>query len=434
MTIDTTNTQTVTAPARPALRVALAILISMCAIYFFSFFQRVAVPGTIFDQLQSDFQISAGLVAGLSSLYLYIYGGMQFISGVLNDRFGAARIMLACGVLLTVGSILFPLSRSVTTLYAARTLVGLGASLAYVSLIKQLDDLFTPRQFPVYLGIALVLGYAGGLVATSPFSYTVAHCGGWRGPLFAVGVLSGVALLAAVVLFKRTGLLAPRPRTRAPLAFGIILRNRATLPLLIAVPINFAVYFLLQSTLGMKFLVDYCGVSTQAASTCTFAMMLSMMSVALASGFLTRAIGNRRKPLIVVAILCALGGYLCLLWGLQRGYGGSWFLFSYVLLASSNLASPIANVLMIELSPPEAVGTAIGLLNGFFYVFVAVLTSLAGMVMNHYQSTARVTAHAVIYPKEAYLMILLICAALSLASLIIAAFLREPRQNISHAA
>ncbi len=91
------------AARRPRRGTALLVVSCMCAIYFFAYFQRVSIPGAIFNEIQSSLAISAGAVAAFSALYMYIYGGMQFIAGAMNDRFGAVRVILLGGILLAVG-------------------------------------------------------------------------------------------------------------------------------------------------------------------------------------------------------------------------------------------------------------------------------------------------------------------------------------------
>ena len=70
----------------PSTRLAVAAFATMGSIYFFSYFQRVGVPGTIFNELQSSFAATAAAVTALSSIYLYIYAGAQLIVGMLADR------------------------------------------------------------------------------------------------------------------------------------------------------------------------------------------------------------------------------------------------------------------------------------------------------------------------------------------------------------
>ena len=55
----------------------LIMLVGMTALYFISYFQRVAVPGTVFNELQVDFNASAVAITALGALFLYIYGFWQ---------------------------------------------------------------------------------------------------------------------------------------------------------------------------------------------------------------------------------------------------------------------------------------------------------------------------------------------------------------------
>ena len=125
----------------------LIMLASMITLYFFSYLQRVAVPGTIFNELQLDFNASAVAITALGALFLYVYGFWQIFAGMLADRFGGLRMLLIGGLLMTVGALVFPLARSLPLLYTTRVLVAFGASFMYISLIKEIDTLFDRRHF-----------------------------------------------------------------------------------------------------------------------------------------------------------------------------------------------------------------------------------------------------------------------------------------------
>lgn len=405
-------------------RVPLMILVSMIAIYFFSFFQRVAVPGTIFDELQQTFAVSAGVVTGLGTIYLYIYGAMQPVTGILADRLGAGRVVVIGGALMSVGAILFPLATSLPMLYAARALIGLGASMIYVSIAKAIDGLFGAEHFVVLLGLTIFLGYSGGLVGTFPFE-RLTHAIGWRPALLAAGILCALAVLGAFLLFHRTGQLAGRPSGNPWRAIVAVLSNRASWPNLAISLGNFAVYFLVQGMIGKKFLTDYGRLSSAAAASFTCVMMLTTMCMALGGGYLSRLLGNRRKPLVIAAITCVVVSVCLMLLLLRFDAAGGWFLPCYVLLACSSIGSAAGGALMKELNPPEAVGTSVGMLNTSCYLAVAVVGSVAGIIMDRFQDQTLRTATAVIYPKEAYQTIFLFCLVLSAGSLIVAGFIRE---------
>jgi sugar phosphate permease len=114
----------------------IAVFFLMVSIYFFSYFHRVAVPGTIFNELQHDFSATASAIAMLGAIVFYIYASTQVFTGLMVDRWGAGRILVIGGTVMALGAILFPLSHSMTFLYFSRILVGLGASLVFISMVK----------------------------------------------------------------------------------------------------------------------------------------------------------------------------------------------------------------------------------------------------------------------------------------------------------
>jgi MFS family permease len=405
-------------------RMPLITLLFMCSIYFFSYFHRVAVPGTIFDELQTDFKMSAGEVAWLGALFLYIYAGMQLVAGLLNDRFGAAKVLLAGGSLLTLGAILFPLAQTPPPLYAARALVALGASLIFLSVVKALDSLFGSKYFAPLLGVVLFLGYSGGLAGTYPFE-RAAHAFGWRHALLGAGVVCTVCLFLVGWLLHATGQLRRTEKTASPFILKDIIQNRQSIPVLLSGSVNWAVYFLIQATVGKKLLTDYGHLAPSKAASFTFAMMLGAMSASLLSGFVSRALGNRRKPIMLCGTGITFFTLLALCVTLHFNLGAAWFLPCYILLAVSAGSSPIFCTSMKELNPEEAAATSVGLLNGTCYLTIAIVTNLAGYIMDGFQEQAIHTETALIYPPAAYLTIFAILLGVALCSFVSTFFIRE---------
>lgn len=153
----------------------ILIFLSINAVYFFAYFQRIAVPGTIFNELQTSFLLSASAVATLGTLYLYIYGGMQFFAGIMADRLGAGRVLITGGALLSAGSILFPLSHSLTYHFAVGWFlfgyillaVSSGASPVYTTSMKELNPAEAAATAVgflngiCYLSVSLFINLAG---------------------------------------------------------------------------------------------------------------------------------------------------------------------------------------------------------------------------------------------------------------------------------
>ena len=404
-------------PAAHSRRGALLVLLAMSLIYVFSYFHRVAVPGQIFDDIQSSMRLSAAAVTTLGAVFFCVYAGMQFPMGMAVDRWGGMRMLLLGGLVMCAGSIVFPLSHSVWLMYASRAITAFGASFMYLCLVREIDALFEPRQFPKLLGLVLLVGYGGGVAGTAPFQYLVSHVG-WRTALLAVGILSSLTLAAVWLLLRRFS--HPRPRGR-PMSFrplADILFNRRSFPLLVCAAINFPVYFVIQSTLGKKFLQDVAGLSSGWASNLTFVMMLATAVLVPLGGFSLHLTGHRRKPFVVLTAVLVLAASLLMLAGVRLGWGGGLFLLCYLMLAVSTALTPAVLAAMKELNRPDTVALSIGVYNTLAYIGGALLANVSGVVLDHYRHRATATAAGIIYPPEAYMVIFAILLALGLMSVV----------------
>ncbi len=239
------------------------------------------------------------------------------------------------------------------------------------------------------------------------------------------GLTVGATLLTGV-LFQRTGRMRAGRGAFNGCALLAVLTNRASLPNLLVAPLTFSAYFLVQATIGKKLLTDYCGMSSAAAAAFTFVMMLVTMGAATVGGFATRWSDNRRKPVIVASIAAAVLASAMLLAALHGDWPPAWFLAAYLILAAANVSAPAATALIRELNPPALTGTAVGVLNAVVYLGVALVTTVAGFIMDGYADRAVQTESAVLYPREAYTTIFRVCLGMSLTALAISMrFIRE---------
>jgi len=407
-------------------RRALAVTLAMCMVYFFSYFQRVAVPGTIFNELQSDFLLSAGGVSLLGAIYLYLYGLMQIPTGLLADRFGGPKVLIAGAVLLTIGSAWFPLAHSPLALYASRGIIGVGASLIYVSIIKEVNELFAPRHFAMVLSVVLLLGYSGGLAGTLPFE-EVSRAWGWRASLLAVAALCALSLLVLLLVLQRTH--RARRGHVAPVSLvpplKRILANHAGYPALIAFPLQFSLYFVVQGSIGKKMLEDVTGIPSSTSATITFLMMLVAIVCTSGSGFLSRLAGNRRKPFAVLGASLALVSVLGL--ALGAGFGPSPLVLGgfSIGLALSTVGSTMYLTSFKELNAGEAAGAAVGVLNCANYLAVALVSNGAGWVLDRFAGSAVRTDGFLVYPRPAYTALFAICLALAALGFTATLLMRE---------
>lgn len=404
----------------------LLLLLSMCLIYFFSYFQRIAVPGTCFDELQRDFKASAAAITALGSIFLYIYGFAQFFVGMAADRFGGRRTMLFGASVLVCGSILFPLSHSLSMLYITRAILAAGASTIFISLAKEIDTLFNPRHFAIWLGISLFIGYSGGIAGTYPFERAVSSFG-WRAAMFGAAGLCLIALITTFLVFHKF----PADRTQNASVkttyLRSVLKNRLSYPPTIAGAINFAIYLLFQAALGKKMLTDCCSISSAQAAAITFAMIIACTSFASASGFISRLIGSRRKPVILTGVFLTLATTIMLMVALHGRPDHRIIGAGFIMLGIAASPSPIVLSSVKEVNIGAAAATSMGFANCGAYIVVAIIINLAGLVMDCFREETCLINQAVIYPVVSYRLILAGCTVLAVISVITAFFIRETK-------
>jgi len=270
----------------------------------------------------------------------------------------------------------------------------------------------------------MFIGCSGGLASTLPFERAV-HAWGWRPSLLFIGLATVVVVAGSGWLFRRTRDITRHVGTLSLRSIPTILRDRSNVMMLIAGPLNFAVFFLMLTVVGKKFLQDYGRMDSPTASLLTLVMMAMPMTIALTNGLFLRLSGGRRKPLMVLSVVMAMLSVIALLAGIHFGLSGKWFLCCYVLLGLSTLASPISNVIIKELNPSEHLGLAIGIANGVSYLDVALASTLSGATLDHFRAHAVITTGAILYPQEAYTTIFIGCLALLVIALVSALFVRE---------
>ncbi|MCM8777833.1 MAG: MFS transporter [Candidatus Omnitrophica bacterium] len=393
------------------------------SIYFFSYFQRVGVPGTIFNEIQSTFHLSATSVTGLASITFLIYGIMQIFAGITADRFGGFRTFLLGSFLFSFSSVLFPFSYSPFILFLARGLVGFSAGFIFISLIKILSTIYKAEEFPLYLGISLILGYSGGIFATYPLARSV-YLIGWRNSFLVAGILCSFFTLISFPFLKRARISFTQKQTFSLPRLLKIVKNTHTFPVIISGPISFGIYFLFQSSIGKKFLEDFCNFTSAKASSFTFIMMVVNTLFAFLSAY-TSKITGKRKPIIMFSTTSTMIATILMLFNLVFNINPGLFLVGYLLLAISAAVSPVYITVMKEMNSIEVAATSVGFLNTISYLFISVISFIAGRILDHFRYLALEISGVVIYPASAYRTILLLCLSLTMISFLVSFSLKE---------
>lgn len=414
---------------------ALALFFLGMLLYFVVNIHRVAIPGQIFSELQTELGVSASAIAGLGTSFMYIYATIQLLVGVMVDRYGGMRVLVLGGVVMSVGSLFFAFSNSLWMLFASRSLIGLGCGCAYLSLVKECARLF-PSRFTTILGFVILFGYSGGIAGTYPFVRTV-EAFGWRAGMLGIAALGVLVLIGIAFLwryFRKPAINSAAVLSLQPYRQGF--SNVHNLKGIFSFSMSFGLYYVVLTVIGKKFLEDVGGLTPQIASLCCTAMVLLSAISNQAIGILSTLVGNRRRPFILwqtsflpVGCVLVLAGLLFLPQGAALGY---LLIAAFLLISMASGFSPVTNANMLEVNPPALTGVGVGISNFSAYAFVALFSTLSGGVLDLFSAQAKTTATGSLrYPDIAYIALFGVFLLLGISAHAIAHRLRETNgQNI----
>jgi len=397
------------------------------ALFFIAFFHRVA-PGVIAKELMQAFGATGTLIGLLSSVYFYAYAGLMIPGGVLIDAYGVRRVVAAGGVVMGVGTLAMAMATAPWLLFTGRFLVGAGATVTFIGVLKIASVWFSPQQFGTLSALSATVGIFGSLAGTAPLAWLVLVTG-WRGALVLVSLatLAAAALCAWIVRDHPDGEATKSPGVThlAIVIRGVleVLGNRHTWP-------PFLTFFCLYSAMGnlllwsVPFLRDVYGLSTLSAAGYASAVSLALLVAAPATGWISDRMHRRKTPYTV--LVSGLSGFWIAL-VLTLGSVPLWGVFALffglgIFGAAFVLTWPIGR----EVNPPQLAGVAVAVVNLGGFLGAALTQGPIGAILDARWAGVMV-AGARAYPVEAYRAAFVVCAAFALAAAALSPLLRETR-------
>jgi len=180
---------------------AVFLIAVLAALYAVSQFLRNSI-GVIANDLARELHLTATQTGFLSSAFFFAFAAVQIPIGILIDRYGPKRTMLATAVLTVAGTVFFAIAPSAPMLIAARVLMGLGCSTFFMAPLVIYARRFPPERFAGLTSLQMGLANTGTLAATAPLAASAAVFG-WRASFFAVAILTVVIVLAIAWIVPR---------------------------------------------------------------------------------------------------------------------------------------------------------------------------------------------------------------------------------------
>ncbi|MFE0028386.1 nitrate/nitrite transporter [Amycolatopsis sp. NPDC059021] len=378
---------------------AWLIWVAAVTVYLLAVFHRTSF-GVAGLQAAERFGVGAAALGTFTVLQVGVYAAMQIPTGVLVDRYGPRRILIAALLFLGLGQVLLGVAQSYALGLVARGILGFGDALTFVSVLRLVAAHFPGRQYAVLTSLTGAVGYVGNLAATVPLTLLL-EGPGWVPTFLTVGLVT-VAYAAVVVLRVRDvphGEPEPVRERVHPKALGRQVIRAWKVP---GTRLGFWVHFttmfapnVLTLLWGMPFLVQGQGLPKASASALlTVFVFGSMIGGPLVGGIIGRH-PSLRMPLV--------GGYLggaALVWAVLLGWSGpiptAVLVPAFAFLALGGPASMIGFALARDYNPLRRVGTATGVVNVGGFVATTLAALSIGVLLQWTGGNFRVALLAVV--------------------------------------
>ena len=375
-------------PRTSALATTRRIVFALAlASFVLSFFHRTA-PAAIAGELTQAFAISGAVLGTLAATYFYVYTVLQIPVGVLADTLGPRKLLAGGSAIAALGSLLFALAPAWEVAAVGRTLVGIGVSVAFISILKVSAVWFPANRFATLAGMTMFAGNLGAVIAGAPLAWLVTQAS-WRSVFVGLAVLSSLLAVASWWRVRDrpedAGLPAVNPfapaAARLPWMHAVlrVLANRATWP---AFCVNAGVggsYLTFAGLWAVPYLQQTRGMPRVDAAQHTSMLLLGVAIGSLVIGMVSDRLQSRRGVMRAFVLLYVLSWAPWVLhadWPLGATLG--WFLLMGLLIPGFTLSWTIAK----EANPVEFAGIATAVVNVGIFLGTGVLQPLVGWVLD----------------------------------------------------
>jgi len=404
--------------------VALAIVV---ATYALSFFQRFAPAGIAAD-LVAAFNTSASSLGALAATYFYVYTIMQVPTGILVDTLGPRRILLIGGLVGGAGSLMFALASGLELALVGRTLIGLGVSVTFIAMLKIIAVSFDERRFATLVGLAMLIGNLGSVLAGAPLSW-LAQVASWRHIFVALAAISLLLGVACWVLLREQPTAAGQTDTkpsfdRSLIVSGLVsvLKNRDNWP---TVCVNFGIcgsFFAFAGLWATPFLTQAHGLSRAAAANHVSLYFVGFALGCVFMGALSDRLG-KRKPVLIVTSHLYLLIWLILLWDMALPLLASYALFTLMGLVTAGFT--LTWSCAKEVNAPQLSGISTSVTNMAGFLAGAILQPLVGWVMDQRWQGGLTSTGARLFTADDYHAGLLLLTAVAAFGALASWWIRE---------
>jgi MFS family permease len=376
--------------------------------------------GVFINPLSDEFGWSRALISGAFSLSTIIMGISSIIMGWLNDRKGPRIVMTICGILVGSGLILVYWADSIWQLYLFFAIIfGLGMGGLMTPQMSTITRWFVSKRH-LMLGLLLAGGGVGGIIGPPLITWLIYNYN-WREAFLFIGVAILFLMIVSAQFLKRDpSQIGEKPyqnrhkldtKTATTDTHGLSLKQAlqsAKFWMFSLIMFCFCFIFTLVMVHVVPLAIDR-GISAVSAATLLSVFNVAMTAGSFIIGFIADKIGSRRM-LIICLIL--LSGVILFLIPVKSAW--TLGIFAVVMSLGGGGMGVLQPTIVAELFGLKSNGVILGV-----NAFVATLGSALGALI----------AGLIFDTTGNYQLSFIICAILSITSVILAVFLNRFRKT-----
>jgi MFS family permease len=379
----------------------------------------VSTFGVFFKPMLTDLGWTRAVTSGAFSVFWIIQGLLAIAMGGVNDRLGPRMVITVCGFMLGLGFLLMSQTSALWQLYLFYgVIIGTGMSGAFVPLTSTVARWFVKRRSTM-TGIVVAGIGVGGLIAP-PLANWLISIYDWRVSYIILGGIALVAVILFAQLLRRDPAqmgLTPYGETKEEIELkgstrAFSLKEAASVR-------QFCLAFSMFFCLGFSMFTILVHIAPHATdlefSATTAANILAVAGGGgvigmLVLGWAADRIGNRQVFILGFALMAA-----ALFWLISATEAWALYLFAAVFGFAAMGCAVSESPLVAELFGLRSHGLILGVINMGFCIGAALGPFLAGYIFD-------VTG--------SYSVAFLVCAAVSVAGLILSAVLTPAKTTM----
>lgn len=181
-------------------RTRWTIFATLALMYILVYFYRVSLA-VVAGDISRELQLSPSQLGTLSGVLFYVYAAAQLPLGPMIDRLGSRLVISGCGVLTTVGGVLFSQADTLAAAMIGRMLIGVGTASVLMATFTLFSHWFSKKEFGRVSGFMVAIGNLGNLAATAPLAFAVGAFG-WRHSFLVVGAVQAAVTLLVFIMVQ----------------------------------------------------------------------------------------------------------------------------------------------------------------------------------------------------------------------------------------